>query len=247
MSNASRKNQNSSQTQKEKRQSSPRKRKAPAENSQTPDLNPNNSPTQSERTVKQERSSLKDSNSAQINDARFKNSVENDEKATVGSSSVENSNRERIIVQESSSKQNVARNADLNEDLGLAKKAKVSISPDESIVELKKKATSFDAKRAAYWGKGERIPFMFVAKTFDAISKESGRILITEIVCNMLRTVIEMTPDDLVAVVYLLANRIAPAHEGLELGIGDSSIIKALAEACGTKEVHIKKQYKVMN
>ncbi|CAA2995406.1 DNA ligase 1 [Olea europaea subsp. europaea] len=244
MSNASRKNQNSSQTQKEKRQSSPRKRKAPAENSQTPDLNPNNSPTQSERTVKQERSSLKDSNSAQINDARSKNSVENDEKATVDSSSVENSNRERIIVQESSSKQNVARNIDLNEDLGLAKKAKVSISPDESIVELKKKATSFDAKRAAYWGKGERVPFMFVAKTFDAISKESGRILITEIVCNMLRTVIEMTPDDLAAVVYLLANRIAPAHEGLELGIGDSSIIKALAEACGTKEVHIKKQYK---
>ncbi|CAI9761538.1 unnamed protein product [Fraxinus pennsylvanica] len=234
MSNASRIKQNPSQSQKEKPQSSPRKRKTPAENSQTPDLNPNTSPIQSERTVEQDQLSLKDSNSAQIQDARFKNSSEKDEKPTVSSSS----------VQESRLKQNAARNTDLNEDLGVAKKAKVSISPDESIVELKKKATSFDAKRAAYWGKGERLPFMFVAKTFDAISKESGRIVITEIVCNMLRTVIEMAPDDLVAVVYLLANRIAPAHEGLEFGIGDSSIIKALAEACGTKEAHIKKQYK---
>ncbi|KAL8056341.1 hypothetical protein ABFX02_04G113800 [Erythranthe guttata] len=39
-------------------------------------------------------------------------------------------------------------------------------------------------------------------------------------------------------------NRISSAHEGLELGIGDASIIKALAEACGTNEAYVKKQYK---
>ncbi|CDP07034.1 unnamed protein product [Coffea canephora] len=126
----------------------------------------------------------------------------------------------------------------------VVKKPKVVITPDESLLELKDKATSFDPKKAAYWGKGQRVPFMFVAKALDAISKESGRIAITAIVCNMLRTVMETTPEDLVAVVYLLANRIAPAHEGLELGIGDASIIKALSEACGTKEAQIKKQYK---
>lgn len=67
----------------------------------------------------------------------------------------------------------------------------------------------------------------------------------TDIVCNLLRTVIQSTPEDLVPVVYLSANRIAPAHEGLELGIGDASIIKALAEACGRTEQQIKIQYKV--
>lgn len=132
-------------------------------------------------------------------------------------------------------------------DLSVAnKKAKVSITPDESLAELKKKAASFDVKKAAYWGKGEKVPFLFVAKAFDAVSVESGRIAITEIVCNMLRTVIETTPDDLVAVVYLLANRIASAHEGLELGIGDASIIKALAEAYGAQEAQIKKKNKVI-
>ncbi|XP_031113364.1 DNA ligase 1 [Ipomoea triloba] len=124
-----------------------------------------------------------------------------------------------------------------------AKKPKL-ISPDESVAELKKKAANFDPKKAAYWGDGERVPFMFVAKAFGAIEEESGRIAITDIVTNMLRTVIHTTPDDLLPAVYLSANKIAPAHEGLELGIGDASIIKALAEACGAKEAHIKKQYK---
>ncbi|KAG6390741.1 hypothetical protein SASPL_148486 [Salvia splendens] len=124
-----------------------------------------------------------------------------------------------------------------------AKKPKLSITPEESVSELKKKAVEFKAKKAAYWGEGKRVPFMFLAKTLEAVSKESGRIVITGIVCNMLRTVMETAPDDLLAVMYLLVNRIAPAHEGLELGIGESSIIKALAEACGAKEAHIKKQY----
>lgn len=109
---------------------------------------------------------------------------------------------------------------------------------------LKKKASDFDPRSVACWNDGERVPFLFLCLAFDMISKESGRIVITDIVCNMLRTVIRTTPDDLIAVVYLSANRIAPAHEGLELGIGDASIIKALAEACGGNEGHIKKQYK---
>ncbi|PAN46695.2 hypothetical protein PAHAL_9G211400 [Panicum hallii] len=44
--------------------------------------------------------------------------------------------------------------------------------------------------------------------------------------------------------VYLSANRIAPPHEGIELGIGDASVIRALAEAYGRKEEHVKKDLK---
>ncbi|KAL1558178.1 tRNA ligase [Salvia divinorum] len=144
-------------------------------------------------------------------------------------------------LKDSGSKQIQTSNADKR--LVAAKKPKLSITPEESVSELKKKALDFKAKKAAYWGEGKRVPFMFLAKTLEAVSKESGRIVITGIVCNMLRTVMETAPDDLLAVMYLLVNRIAPAHEGLELGIGESSIIKALAEACGAKEAHIKKQY----
>ncbi|KAJ9188784.1 hypothetical protein P3X46_000148 [Hevea brasiliensis] len=68
------------------------------------------------------------------------------------------------------------------------------------------------------------------------------QILITTMVCSMLRIVTDSTPDDLLALVYLLPKKIAPAHEGMELGIGESIIIKALAEAFGRTEKHAKKQ-----
>ncbi|KAA3456609.1 DNA ligase 1 [Gossypium australe] len=109
---------------------------------------------------------------------------------------------------------------------------------------LKKKPADFDPNMVACWEKGERVPFLFLSLAFDLISNETGRIVITDIVCNMLRTVIATTPDDLVATVYLAANKVAPAHEGLELGIGDASIIKALAEACGRTESQVRSQYK---
>lgn len=123
------------------------------------------------------------------------------------------------------------------------KKTKPTITPNQSVTELKKKAAEFDPQRAAFWEKGEKVPFMFVAKGLDAISEESGRIAVTEIICNMLRTVMETTPEDLVRVVYFLGNEIAPVHEGLQLGLGDAILTKALAESYGTKESNIKNKY----
>lgn len=110
---------------------------------------------------------------------------------------------------------------------------------------LKKKPSEFDPSTVVCWEKGKPVPFLFLCLAFDMIDKESGRIVITDIACNLLRTVIHATPEDLVPVVYFLANRIAPAHEGLELGIGDASIIKALAESCGRTESQIRKLNKV--
>jgi DNA ligase 1 len=113
-------------------------------------------------------------------------------------------------------------------------------------LELKKKGSEFDPMAAAYWNPGEPVPFLFLARALDLISNESGRIVITEILSNVFRTVIATTPDDLLAMVYLATNRIAPPHEGTELGIGDASIIRALAEAYGRKEEHVKKNLKVV-
>ncbi|KAG8092063.1 hypothetical protein GUJ93_ZPchr0012g19700 [Zizania palustris] len=114
----------------------------------------------------------------------------------------------------------------------------------DTSLELKKKGSEFNPMAAAYWSPGEPVPFLFLAKALDLIANESGRIIITEILSNVFRTVIATTPDDLLATVYLSANRIAPPHEGTELGIGDASIIRALAEAYGRKEEHVKKNLK---
>ncbi|KAK9124128.1 hypothetical protein Sjap_013730 [Stephania japonica] len=115
---------------------------------------------------------------------------------------------------------------------------------DEKIAQLKKKAAEFKPGSSAFWKDGEHVPFLFLARAFDLISNESGRIAITDILCNVFRTVIATTPGDLISLVYLSANKIAAAHEGIELGIGDATLIRALAETCGRKEEYIKNQLK---
>ena len=54
-----------------------------------------------------------------------------------------------------------------------------------------------------------------------------------EILSNFLRSVIVLTPGDLLQCIYLCLNKIAPAYEGLELGIGESLLMRAIAQATG--------------
>ncbi|XP_026403288.1 DNA ligase 1-like [Papaver somniferum] len=124
------------------------------------------------------------------------------------------------------------------------KKEDKSVNLGEKIALLKKKGLDFKPKSVAFWKDGESIPFMFLARAFDLISNESSRIVITDILGNVFRTVIATTPGDLVSFVYLSACKIYPAHDGIELGIGDAAIIKSLSEAYGKSETQIKKELK---
>ena len=56
--------------------------------------------------------------------------------------------------------------------------------------------------------------------------QESGRLVMTRLLVNAFRTVLALTPQDLLPVVYLCTGQIAPSHEGIELGIGDAILIK---------------------
>ncbi|CAI5523747.1 unnamed protein product [Closterium sp. Naga37s-1] len=114
----------------------------------------------------------------------------------------------------------------------------------DGLVALAAKLVQYDPVAAATWKSGERVPFLYLAQALDRISNESGRLAITEIMCNVFRTVMATSPDDLLPIVYLAANRVAPPHEGVELGIGDATIIRALAEATGRKEAVVKSEYK---
>jgi DNA ligase-1 len=47
-------------------------------------------------------------------------------------------------------------------------------------------------------------------------------------------------PSDLLAVVYLCINKLAPTWDGIELGVGESLLIKAIAESTGRTTQKIK-------
>ncbi|XP_062586978.1 DNA ligase 1-like [Saccostrea cucullata] len=93
--------------------------------------------------------------------------------------------------------------------------------------------TNYHPIEDAVWKRGEKVPYLALAKTFEAIENISGRLKTIEILCNFLRSVIVLSSDDLVQCVYLCLNKLAPAYEGLELGLGETVLMKAIAQATG--------------
>ena len=100
-----------------------------------------------------------------------------------------------------------------------------------------------DVSKLVTWPAGAPVPFGFLADTFEAIAEESKRLQITRILVGAMRAVVASAPADLLPLVYLCCNRVAPAHEGLELGIGDATLVKALAQVTGKKESAIRAEY----
>jgi len=94
--------------------------------------------------------------------------------------------------------------------------------------------------------KGTKIPYSKVTAVLDKIEKESGRLKITALVSEFFLEVLEQFPDpqQLVRIVYLFINRLGPDYEpDLELGLGETLLIKAISECYGRAPSKIKKDY----
>lgn len=59
-----------------------------------------------------------------------------------------------------------------------------------------------------------RTPYLALTRTFQIIEDISGRLKTIEVLANFLRSVIVLSPSDLIACVYLSLNQLAPAYEG---------------------------------
>uniref|UniRef100_A0A8K9UMI7 DNA ligase n=1 Tax=Oncorhynchus mykiss TaxID=8022 RepID=A0A8K9UMI7_ONCMY len=92
----------------------------------------------------------------------------------------------------------------------------------------------------ACWSRGQRVPYLAVARTFEKIEEDSGRLRNIETLSNLLRSVIILSPEDLLCCVYLCLNQLGPAYMGLELGVGETVLMKAVAQATGRQLDKIK-------
>lgn len=92
----------------------------------------------------------------------------------------------------------------------------------------------------AFWKQGEKVPYLALAKTFEAIENISARLKIIEILANYFRSVIVLSPDDLLPSIYLCLNKLAPAYEGIELGVAETNLMKAIAQSTGRTLAQIK-------
>uniref|UniRef100_A0A8D3E897 DNA ligase n=1 Tax=Scophthalmus maximus TaxID=52904 RepID=A0A8D3E897_SCOMX len=70
--------------------------------------------------------------------------------------------------------------------------------------------------------------------------KQGQKLRNIETLSNLLRSVLLLSPDDLLCCVYLCLNQLGPAYLGMELGIGETLLMKAVAQATGRQLDKIK-------
>uniref|UniRef100_A0A672JQ79 DNA ligase n=1 Tax=Salarias fasciatus TaxID=181472 RepID=A0A672JQ79_SALFA len=99
--------------------------------------------------------------------------------------------------------------------------------------------TDYDPSRSVYhpvdhacWKHGQKY---VTRKLFSSIALRN-----IETLANLFRSVLLLSPDDLLCCVYLCLNQLGPAYLGMELGVGETVLMKAVAQATGRQLDKIK-------
>ena len=92
-----------------------------------------------------------------------------------------------------------------------------------------------DAQEDLYpdWHPGDPVPYAALCTTFAKVEETSKRLEILALCSRFLHQVLRLTPNDLLPIVLLMTNKLAADYAGIELGIGESLIMKAIAEGTG--------------
>lgn len=94
------------------------------------------------------------------------------------------------------------------------------------------------------WKPGEPVPYAALCTTFSLIEMTTKRLIMTAHCSLFLRQVLRLTLDDLLPTVLLMINKLAADYAGIELGIGESLIMKAIGETTGRSLAVIKQDQK---
>ncbi|CAH2065724.1 unnamed protein product [Thlaspi arvense] len=101
----------------------------------------------------------------------------------------------------------------------------------------------YKPKEHACWRDGQPAPYIHLVRTFASVEGEKGKIKAMSMLCNMFRSLLALSPEDVLPAVYLCTNKIAADHENIELNIGGSLISSALEEACGISRSTMREMY----
>merc|ERR1719242_2903963 len=106
-----------------------------------------------------------------------------------------------------------------------------------------KESCRFDVVGEAGFTAKSVMGYAVIAQLFERLASTTKRLEKTEMMSRLFRSILHLKGQDrkcLLYSVYLCCNEIAPPYDGIELGIGDSIIMKALCESTGRKLRDIK-------
>jgi DNA ligase-1 len=140
------------------------------------------------------------------------------------------------VKQEESSTSDVDQERSENDE-ELEERPEVSMKKTEKI-----QATLRTSGRDPYpdWKQGDPVPYAALCTTFSLIEMTTKRLIILSHCSLFLRQVLRLTPADLLPTVQLMINKVAADYAGIELGIGESLIMKAIGESTGRSLAVIK-------
>lgn len=80
-------------------------------------------------------------------------------------------------------------------------------------------------------------------KSIILSSMESGKLKTTVMLCNMFRSLLALSPEDVLPAIYLCTNRIAPDYENVDLNLGGSTVLAAIEDSFGTQKAKLREMY----
>lgn len=83
------------------------------------------------------------------------------------------------------------------------------------------------------WSAGDPVPYAALCTTLSLIEMTTKRLMISAHCSLFLRQVLRLKPQDLLPTIQLMTNKLAADYAGIELGIGESLIMKAIGESTG--------------
>lgn len=93
------------------------------------------------------------------------------------------------------------------------------------------------------WRPNTPVPYSFLAHTLSTLSGTRSRIVIINTLTNSLRTITKQHPLSLLPALYLLSNSLSPPYSPIELGLGPSTITKAIQHVSGLTPAALRRLY----
>ncbi|KAJ5799642.1 uncharacterized protein N7518_001710 [Penicillium psychrosexuale] len=105
-------------------------------------------------------------------------------------------------------------------------------------------ASQYAAELRSHWAtEGGDASYALLTRAFILANATTSRIRIVDTLVNFLRVLIEADPSSVLPAVWLATNSISPPYDELELGLGGSSISKALKKIYGLNSQGLKTLY----